>query len=638
MGHPPYDTENNLTSIADALGRTTSFSYDAFGRVVQTAFPSSYAEAYAYDAIGNLTSKTDRKGQTIQYVYDALNRLTRKRYPDSTEVDYVYDLVGKVLSVNDPSGTYAFAYDNMGRLIGTTTQYSFLLGRNLTTSYAYDAASNRVSATEPDASTNSYVYDSLNRLTDLTSSWAGHFGFGYDVLSRRTSLNRPNGISTSYSYDSLSRLLNVLHQAGGVTIDGATYTLDNAGNRSSKQNLMNGVTENYTYDLIYQLTQVQQGGSATESYAYDAVGNRLSSLGLSPYQFNSSNQLTSTPNATFTYDNNGNTASKTDSNGVTGYSWDYENRLTLVTLPGSGGTVTFKHDPFGRRIQKSGPAGTINYLYDGANVVTDLDSSGAVIASYAQGSGIDEPLASISSAGTAFFEADGLGSITSLSGMAGITDTYTYKAFGVTSATGTNPNRFRYTGREWDSETGLYYYRARYYDPQIGRFISEDPTQFSEGPNFYIYVDNNAVVDVDPFGLAKCTYSISSGRLNCVPDDPRHKPVDISVASGNNGGGMQCKDNPKCTRYPNRGPIPQGNWQWTGDATSKPNGRVLEPLPGTDTFGRDLFRTHSCKNAFGPSIRSPFCSEGCITGSPADIKRLNRLLDAEPGSKLHVTD
>jgi RHS repeat-associated protein len=424
-------------------------------------------------------------------------------------VDYVYDLVGKIQRVNDPTGTYAFAYDNMGRLIGTTTQYSSLPGRQFTNSYGYDAASNRTSFTAPDNSTAGYVYDTLNRLQTLTSSFAGQFGFGYDALSRRTSLTRPNGVSTSYSYDSMSRLLSVLHQSGAVTIDGASYSVDDVGNRTSKQNLLSGVTDNYTYDLIYQLTQTVQGATTTENYSYDAVGNRLSSLGLSPYQNNTSNQLTSTPNAVFTYDNNGNTLTKTDSNGVTGYTWDYENRLTSVTLPGSGGTVTFKYDPFGRRIQKSGPAGITNYLYDGANVVADLNASGAVVASYAQGSGIDEPLASITAAGTVFFEADGLGSVTSLSGMTGITDTYTYNAFGVTTATGTTPNRFRYTGREWDSETGLYYYRARYYDPSVGRFISEDPIRFLGGINFQRYVSNNPLNRIDPRGLSdepKCPF------------------------------------------------------------------------------------------------------------------------------------
>ena len=251
-------------------------------------------------------------------------------------------MVGKIQQVNDPTGTYGFAYDNMGRLLGTTTQYSFLPGHQYSNSYGYDAASNRTSFTAPDNSTAGYAYDTLNRLQTLTSSFAGQFGFGYDSLGRRTSLTRPNGVSTSYNYDSMSRLLSVLHQSGGATIDGAGYTLDDAGNRTSKQNLLSGVTDNYTYDLIYQLTQTVQGATTTENYSYDAVGNRLSSLGLSPYQYNSSNQLTSVPSTTFAYDNNGNTLTKTDSNGVTGYSWDYENRLTSVTLPASGGTVMFR--------------------------------------------------------------------------------------------------------------------------------------------------------------------------------------------------------------------------------------------------------------------------------------------------------
>src|ERR1700694_2369072 len=81
-------------------------------------------------------------------------------------------------------------------------------------------------------------------------------------------------------------------------------------------------------------------------YTYDAVGNRLSSLGVSPYNVNVSNQLTSIPGTTYTYDNNGNTLTETVGSNTTSYSWDFENRLTSVTLPGSGGIVTFKYDPF----------------------------------------------------------------------------------------------------------------------------------------------------------------------------------------------------------------------------------------------------------------------------------------------------
>src|SRR6202011_2689846 len=146
------------TSITDANSNQTAFTYDAFGRVTQTNFPSSLSENYQYDADNNLTSKTDRKSQTITYVYDALNRLTKKQYTDSTEVDYVYDLVGKIQQVNDPTGTYAFAYDNMGRLIGTTTSYSFLTSRSFANAYSYDAASNRTGFTDPESGSQRNTY------------------------------------------------------------------------------------------------------------------------------------------------------------------------------------------------------------------------------------------------------------------------------------------------------------------------------------------------------------------------------------------------------------------------------------------------------------------------------------------------
>jgi RHS repeat-associated protein len=500
-----YDLENNLTSITDAAQHTTSFVYDAFGRVTQMAFPSSLTENYVYDAIGNLTSKVDRKNQTIQYVYDALNRLSHKGYPDATGVDYVYDLAGKIKQVSDPTGTYGFAYDNMGRLIGTSTQYAFLPGTPAPTfsnSYGYDAASNRTSFTAPDGSTNTYSYDTLGRLATLTNSLTGQFGFSYDALSRRTALNRPNGINTTYGYDSLSRLLNVLHKAGTVTLDGAGYTYDNAGNRTAKINYLNNITEQYTYDPLYQLTQVAQGATTTESYSYDAVGNRLSSLGMSPYAYNSFNELTSTPVATFTYDANGNTLTKVDSFETTTYAWDFENRLTSVALPAGAGTVTFKYDPFGRRIQKSSSSGTTNYLYDSADTVDEVDGGGSVLARYIQGPGIDDPLAEGRSGTDAFYEQDAVGSVTSLSSSTGtILNSYTYDTFGNSTVNGSFINPYRYTARDYDSETGLQYSRARYFDSQTGRFLSEDPLGFDASINFYVYVGNNPVRSADPLGL-----------------------------------------------------------------------------------------------------------------------------------------
>jgi RHS repeat-associated protein len=536
-----YDTESNLTSIKDANQNTTTFDHDAFGRVTTAHFPSGYIEQYAYDNVGNLNSKTDRKNQQITYTYDQLNRLGKKTYPDTTTVNYTYDDDSRLTQVSDPTGTYQFTFDNMGRLTGTTTSYAFLTGRNFTTGYGYDAASNRTSFTDPESGSTAYVYDTLNRLQTLTPPAAisgGSFGFGYDPLSRRTSLTRPNTVNTSYSYDNLSRLLSVTHAKGGVTLDGATYTLDNAGNRNSKADLYASVTTNYGYDNIYELLSATQGTSTTESYTYDPVGNRLSNLSGSGWSNNTSNELTSRPGVTYTYDNNGNTLTKSDSTGTTSYAWDFENRLTSVTLPGSGGTVSFKYDPFGRRIYKSSASGASIYVYDGDNLIEEANSSGTAIARYTQTNNIDEPLAELRSTTTSYYEADGIGSITSLSNATGaLAQTYTFDSFGnQTASSGSLTNPFRYTAREFDSETNLQFSRARYYDPVVGRFMTEDPIRFKGGGNFYRYTSNSPVVLNDPLGLKSCVWVGDSDLFSYTTNEnPRNGPYYLAGTGKGDG-------------------------------------------------------------------------------------------------------
>ena len=531
-----YNNESQLTSITDAANHTTSFTYTN-GFLSKTTFPSTLYETYSYDYNGNLSYKTDRKGQTTHYYYDALDRVYYAYL--GSYISYYYDNASHLTKVVDGSNTYQFAYDNIGRLTQTTTNYSFLSGHTYTVSYSYDAAGNRTSMTDPASGVTNYSYDSLNRLTNLTDFNSNSFGFSYDALSRRTQMTRPNGVSSNYSYDNLSRLLSVLHQVGGTTIDGATYTYDNAGNRLSKLNQTNAVTENYTYDQIYQLTQVVQNlNNTTEAYTYDAVGNRLSTVSDSGWSYDSSNHLTSRPGVTYTYDNNGNTATKVDSNGTTTYAWDYLNRLTSVTLPGGGGTVTFKYDPFGRRIQRVSPTGTTNYLYDGANSIEEVDATGTVLARYPLGPGVDQPLGVFTGGATKFYQADGLGSITALADISGsATDAYVTDAFGkTTSSAGSTRNPFRYTGRELDADTGLYYYRARYYDPSTGRFLSEDPTKFDGGINFYSYVRNDPTDLSDPSGLRpKGRRKPSSPRCDAVipADRPTAMLAQLVYAEGN---------------------------------------------------------------------------------------------------------
>jgi RHS repeat-associated protein len=135
--------------------------------------------------------------------------------------------------------------------------------------------------------------------------------------------------------------------------------------------------------------------------------------------------------------------------------------------------------------------------------VADVDQNGNVLARYAETQNIDEPLAELRSTTTSYYEADGLGSVTSLSSTAGaLANTYTYDSFGkTTNSTGSIANRFQYTARELDTDTNLYYYRARYYDPTTGRFTSEDPLGVRDNLDMYVYVGNNPASYDDPFGL-----------------------------------------------------------------------------------------------------------------------------------------
>ena len=176
--------------------------------------------------------------------------------------------------------------------------------------------------------------------------------------------------------------------------------------------------------------------------------------------------------------------------------------MTQVTLPGTDGSVTFRYDPFGRRIYKASLGGTSIFAYDGANIVEEVDAAGTLVARYTQGPSIDEPMAMLRGANTSYYQQDGLGTVTSLSGVSGsLAQTYVFDSFGQqTASSGSLTNPFRYTGREFDPETGLYYYRARYYDQTTGRFVSEDPLGLTAGTNFYKYADNDPVVFKDPTG------------------------------------------------------------------------------------------------------------------------------------------
>jgi RHS repeat-associated protein len=288
---------------------------------------------------------------------------------------------------------------------------------------------------------------------------------GYDALGRATAVN-----SSTLKYDGLGRVVEVAHPSGTLA-----YAYDAGGNRTTITDDEGKHT--YRYDDLNRLTGAQHEAAAAETYSYDAAGNRTGSAADAGYRYDAAGRLAAAEGATLEYDKNGNLARKTTAGGTTRYTWNAENQLARVDLP-DGGTAVYKYDAFGRRIEKSVKGVVTTYLYDGNNILLEMDGTGRVTARYTHGRAIDQPLLMEREGRTYFYHADALGSVVALAGAGGNAERrYAYDTWGnPTRAEEAGPaNPFLFAGREYDAETGLYYMRARYYDPGTGRFLSPDP-------------------------------------------------------------------------------------------------------------------------------------------------------------------
>jgi RHS repeat-associated protein len=378
-------------------------------------------------------------------------------------------------------------------------------------SYAYDANSNRTQLSLNSGTSATYQYDLLNRLIQLTDSASLNTTFGYDATNKLTSRTLPNGVVTTSQYDGLNRLTQLTHAKGANTLADFQYHF-NAVNNITQMTDEAGA-HNYSYDPLDRLTAATHLSQTNESYTYDDVGNRTASQQGSSYTYQTFNRLVAANGASYGYDANGNLTSKTDASGSWTYSWEYENRLKQASKSG-GVVVSYAYDALGRRIQRtSSTGGTTKFVYDGADVMRDLDGTGATVADYLNGSGIDNKLRQTASGVVSYFLTDHLGTTRALTDASGsLTSTLNYDSFGnVTS--GAAPSRYTYTGREADSDTGLMYYRSRWYDPQVGRFISEDPVGFKGGVNSYLYAGDDPIRFVDPHGTFPVAGLVFAGAI-----------------------------------------------------------------------------------------------------------------------------
>jgi len=507
-GCPSCGGADKLTSVTDAKGNTTTFQYDLRGNLKKEIDPLGYETIYTYNEDNNLKTKTDANGNTTTYDYDDVHRLTKKTYPNSTTETFTYDEKGNILTATNTQISYTFTYDKANRLTSTTDS------SGKTISYQYYPTGNRKQMTLPEGRIVTYTYDPANRPTQL-ESMGDTFTITYDTLGKRTSLAYPNGINTTYAYDEAHRLTNLLTKKASTTIDIYTYVYDKIGNRKTITDKTG--THNYTYDKIYQLTQATHPTIATEQFTYDPVGNRTGTT------VDAANRLMADAAFTYTYDNNGSLTKKKNKStgGTTQYFWDYENRLKKVIFPDAT-TAIFKYDPFGRRIRKNMKGVVTNYLYDGEDIVTEYNSTGAITAKYTHGPGIDEPLSDKEGGLKYYYHADALGSVKRITDSSGsVIRKYTYNSYGnIASQTGALIQPYKFTGREHDSEIGMYFYRGRHYFPKAGRFISKDPIGFAGGDvNLYRYVGNNPVNFVDPLGLITAIFEAGNNRLTIFSNE-----------------------------------------------------------------------------------------------------------------------
>ena len=400
----------------------------------------------------------------MSYAYDAARRLyqiTNSLGPAHAAGDklvYTLDLMG------NRTKEEVFAADNnvvqrKNRVFDSLSRLATELNaaNTVIAAYTYDGprpvASLGLPRNNGNLKTQTQKYDAVTTTEVL---------LGYDAVGRRQTLTLPNGIVATHSYDDASQLVGIQYSRGSSTLGDLTYAYDAAGQR------------------------IEMGGSFARMTLPQPLNNAA---------YNAANRLTNWEGVVQTYDLNGNLTN----DGSRTYTWDTRNRLSGIT---GGATAAFKYDGTNRRYEKTVAGVSTGFLYDGLNPAHELTgTTTAVKASLMTGSGLDQFFARIDTAGTSSMITDGLGSTIALAGANGAVATqYTYEPYGKTTPIGAaSENAFQYTGRENDG-TGLYYYRARYYDPAKSRFLSEDPIGLAGGINVYAYVGGNPISATDPTG------------------------------------------------------------------------------------------------------------------------------------------
>jgi len=579
-----YNEIGNLTSLTDAENHTTTYTYASIFGLTKIAYPDAEYEEYVYDNVGNTTTVTDCKGNDTTYTYDDTYRLVQIQYEDQSTVDFTYDLNSNRTKMEDdaPSNNdyVEYSYDYWNRLTSKTRHIST---STYTVSYQYDVASRLSKLTYPDSMQILYSYDDLNRTTEIKRYVDGSNdeilldSTQYDTEGLLTQFDYGNDLEATFSYDSRDRISTVDIKNGTTSYLDLDYTYDSNSNITQ---LINGwrdtsstwhsETESYSYDGLDRLTS----GSCTSwshTYSYDKVGNRTSKDSVT-YTINSVNEVTALSDGTsFTYDDNGNRTQKTKGSDTWDHSYNYANRLTKIE-ENSTTIGEYVYDGDGKRLQATENSAA-TYIYSGYSAIYEENTTGT--ACYIHGpKGLLAKRTTINQqSDTYYYHTDHLGSVRlATDSSKNIVSAITYQPFGETS-TEEGSEHYLFNGKEQDS-TGLYYYGARYYDSDVGRFITRDsikgkcirPQTF----DLYTYCLNNPLGFVDLWGLMV----MDDGQSQEEEEDPTEHPEITGDPYYENGvitiptteGDIEVFNAHKT----GSDGVPRGSWgQWKGKAEAK---------------------------------------------------------------------
>jgi len=510
-----YDEIGHLTSFIDAENHTTSYAYASSFGLTKITYPNSTYEEYEYDNVGNITSFTDANANEIACTYDDVYRLTQIQYEDQSTVSFTYDLNSSRIRMEDDSpsaGDYVdYTYDYWNRI---TTETRHISTSSYTISYQYDVANRLTALTYPDNMQILYSYDDLNRMTEIKRYIDGANdeilldNVQYNTESLPTQFDYGNDLEATFSYDSRDRLSTFDVKSGETSFLDLDYTHDNNSNITQLANgwrdtssTWHSETESYSYDGLDRLTSASCT-SWSHTYSYDEVGNRTSKDSVT-YTINTVNEITALSDGTsFTYDNNGSRTQKTKDSDTWVYTYDYANRLTKVEK-NSAILGEYVYDGDGRRIRVTENSTATTYVYSGLNILYEENSTGAATHIYGPTGRLAKRTTINQETNTFYYHTDHLGSTRLVTDEAkNIVTAVTYHPFGESDVEEGSED-YLFTGKEKDA-TGLYYYGSRYYDPEIGRFISRDPLVGSfahpQTLNRYTYCVNNPLKYTDPWG------------------------------------------------------------------------------------------------------------------------------------------